>query len=159
MSKRSPKWVQKYIEKIATHIIANPSREQILKGISNITQEAFSELEYCYHKQVNIQDLSFTSRVSQDLDKYKSKTCQTVILAKEQQAKSGDVIFWYIADPMKTPNGKTYSGNATHIHIDGYKKWLWNKIKILLANTYYFSDDELQTLARKLLPSYISISL
>ena len=38
-------------------------------------------------KQVNIHDLRFTSRVSQDLDKYKSKTCQTVILAKEQHAQ------------------------------------------------------------------------
>ena len=113
MSKRSPKWVQKYIEKIATSIITNPDREQILKAVSSIMQEAFSELESCWYKQVNIQDLCFTSRVSQDLDKYKSKTCQTVILAKEQHATSGDIIFWYIADPSKTPNGKSYSGNAS----------------------------------------------
>src|SRR5690349_19534273 len=32
MSKRSPKWVQEYIEKIATSIITNPTREQILKA-------------------------------------------------------------------------------------------------------------------------------
>ena len=101
MSKRSPKWVQKYIEKIATSIITNPDRDQILKAVSSIMQKAFSELESCWHKQINIQDLCFTSRVSQDLDKYKSKTCQTVILAKEQQATNGDIIFWYIADPFK----------------------------------------------------------
>jgi DNA polymerase elongation subunit (family B) len=159
MSKRSPKWVQKYVEKIAISIITNPSREQILRNVSSIIQEAFSELESCWYKQVNIQELCFTSRVSQDLDKYKSKTCQTVILAKEQQATRGDIIFWYMADPKKTPSGKTYSGNATYIHIDGYRKWLWNKVQILLANTYYFLDGELQTLARKLLPSYISISV
>ena len=141
MSKRSPKWVQKYIEKIATNIIKNPSRDQILKVVSSIMQEAFSELESCWDKQINIQDLRFTSRVSQDLDKYKSKTCQTVILAKEQQAASGNVVFWYMADPSKTSNGKSYSSDATYIDITAYKKWLWNKIRLLLNNTCYFTDD------------------
>ncbi len=37
MNKRSPKWVQKYIEKIATCLITNPSREQILKYTFSIT--------------------------------------------------------------------------------------------------------------------------
>ena len=153
ISKRSPKWAQKYIEKIATNIITNPGREQILKSISSITQEAFSELENCYYKQINIQDLSFSSRVNQDLGKYKSQSCQTVILAKEQQAIKWDVVFWFIVDASKTPNGKNYSRNATCIHINGYKKYLWNKIKTLLTNTYYFSDDDLRTLEHKLLHS------
>lgn len=148
MSKRSPKWVQKYIEKIATSIVTNPASEQILKTVSSIIQEAFFQLESCWCRQIKIQDLRFTSRVSQDLDKYKSKTCQTVILAKEQQAANGDIIFWYISDPSNTPNGKSYSGDATCIDIIGYKKWLWNKIKILLANTYYFSDIELGMLEK-----------
>lgn len=89
MSKRSPKWVQRYIEQIATFIIINPTRKQILRGVSSIIQEAFSELEFCLDKQINIQDLRFTSRVSQDLDKYKSKTCQSVILTKEQRLLVG----------------------------------------------------------------------
>ena len=109
MNKRSPVWVQKYIEKTATRIITNPCRDQILKDIFSIMQEAFSELESCWCKQVNIQELCFTSRVSQDLDKYKSKTCQTVILAKEQQCYNRGYYFWYIADPSMTANGKGYS--------------------------------------------------
>ncbi|HEY1247444.1 MAG TPA: hypothetical protein VGE97_00510, partial [Nitrososphaera sp.] len=72
----------------------------------------------------------------------------TVILAKEQQATSGNIVFWYIADPYKTPNGKSYSGDITCIDITGYKKWLWNKIRLLLLNTYYFSDDDLRTFAK-----------
>jgi hypothetical protein len=121
-------------------------------------QEAFSELESGWYKQVNIQDLRFTSRVSQDLGQYKSKTCQTVILAKEQQATSGDIVFWYIADPSKIPNSKCYSGKVSYIDIFGYKKWLWNKIKILLANTFYFSHDELGILEGQLLHSSSSVS-
>jgi DNA polymerase elongation subunit (family B) len=156
MSKRSPRWVQKYIEKVATSIITNPVREQILKAVSSIMQEAFSELESYWYKQEN-QDLRFTSRVSQDLDKYKSKTCQTVILAKEQDAISGNIISWYIADPSKTTNGKSYSGDATCVDITGYKKWLWNKIKLLLIATYYFSDDDFRKLEQNL--SYTSASI
>jgi len=148
MSKRSPKWVQKYIEKIAISIITNPAREQILKMVSSIMQEAFLELESYLFKQENLQDLRFSSRVSQDLDKYKSKTCQTVILAKEQEAASGNVIFWYIADYTKMPNGKSYSGDATCIDIIGYKKWLWNKIKLLLIGTHCFSEDDLRALEK-----------
>ena len=159
MSKRSPRWVQKYIEKIAVHIITNPCREQILKGVSNMMQEAFSELERCLYRQVNIKDLCFTSRVSQDLDKYKSKTCQTVVLAKEQHARSGDIIFWYMADPSRTLNGKSYSDDVADIHIDGYKKWLWNKIELLLLNTNYFSEDDLKTVEQNLLHSPTSISI
>jgi|tagenome__1003787_1003787.scaffolds.fasta_scaffold20982569_2 DNA polymerase I len=147
MSKRSPKWVQKYIEKIATSIITNPAREQILIAVSSIMQEAFSELESYLFKQEN-QDLRFSSRVSQDLDKYKSKTCQTVILAKEQEAASGNVIFWYIADSTKTPNGKSYSSDATCIDIIGYEKWLWNKIKLLLIGTHCLSEDDLRALEK-----------
>ena len=45
-----------------------------------------------------------------------------MVLAKEQHATSGDVIFWYIADPSKTPNSKSYSGNAIQIHIRTYPK-------------------------------------
>ena len=59
----------------------------------------------------------------------------------------------YIADPSKTSDGKSYSSNAVNIHVDGYEKWLWNKIKLLLTNTYYYSDDDLRTLARNLLDS------
>jgi hypothetical protein len=33
MSKRSPMWVQKYVEKVATIIITNPPRDQILKAV------------------------------------------------------------------------------------------------------------------------------
>ena len=157
MSKRSPKWVQKCIEKIANSIITNPDRQQILKSVSSVMQEAFSELESCWYKKVNIQDFRFTSRVSQDLDKYQSKTCQTVILAKEQHASKGDIIFWYIADPSKISNGKSYSSNATHIHVDGYKKWLWDKIKILLVNTRYFSDNDLSILEQNLLDSSVPV--
>ena len=80
IGKRSRKWIQKYIEKIAKSIITNSVRDQILKAVSSIMQEAFSELELCWDKQVNIHDLRLTSRVSQDLDKYKSQTCQTVNL-------------------------------------------------------------------------------
>jgi hypothetical protein len=40
MSKRSPKWAQKYIEKIATSIITNPAREQILKAVSGIVLQS-----------------------------------------------------------------------------------------------------------------------
>jgi hypothetical protein len=144
MSKRSPKWLQKYIEKTATQIIMNPSRQQILKGISNITPEAFLELEHSWREQVRLYDLCFTSKVSQDLDKYKSKTCQTVILAIEQQSTKGDVIIWYIADPSKTYNAKGYSSNTTDIYINDYKKLLWIKIKLLLLNTFYFQMMILQ---------------
>lgn len=147
------------LEKIATSIITNPARGQILKAVSSIIQEAFSELESCWDRQENIHELSFTTIVSRDLDKYKSQTCQTVILAKEQGAAKGDVVFWYIADTSKTPNGESYSGNATQIHIYGYKKWLWNKIKVLLTNTYYFSDDDLRMLERNLLYSSVSIPI
>ena len=157
MSKRSPKWVQKYIEKIAASMITNPGRNQIEKAVSSIMQEAFSELESYFDKEENIQDLRFTSRVSRDLDKYKSKTCQTVILVKEQNASKGDIIFWHIADPLRTPDGKNYSSNITYIDIDGYKKWLWNKIKLLLRNLYYFSDNNLGILEQKLLYSSVSI--
>jgi DNA polymerase I len=153
MNKRSPKWVQKYIEKIATSVITNPVRDHILKAVSSMMQKAFSELESCWDKQINIHDLRFTSRVSQDLDKYKSKTCQTVILVKEQHATKGDIVFWYIADPLKTSNGKSYSSNVKYIHIYGYRKWLWNKIKLLLLNTFYFSYDDLRTMERTLLCS------
>jgi hypothetical protein len=159
MSKRSPKWVQKFIEKIATYIITNPGHEQILKAVSSIVPEAFSELESCWNKQENIHDLRFTSRVSQDLDKYKSQICQTVILAQEQGAAKGDIVSWYIADPLKTANGKNYSSDATYIHVDGYKKWLWNKIKRLLLNTFSFSDDDLRILERNLVYPSVSISI
>ena len=120
-------------------------------------QEGFSELELCWDKQVNIHDLRLTSRVSQDLDKYKSQTCQTVILAKEQQASKRDIIFWYIANPLKTSDGKSYSSDAICIDIIGYKNWLWNKIKLLLINTYYFSVDDLRILEQNLLYSSVSI--
>ena len=159
MSKRSPKWVQKCIEKIAISTITNPAREQILKAVSSILQEAFSELDICWNKQENIHNLRFTSRVSQDLDEYKSQTCQTVILAKEQGAAKDDVVFWYIADPSRTPNDKKYSSYATCIDLMGYKKWLWGKIKILLSNTYYFSVDDLRILEQNLLCSSVSISI
>ena len=72
-----------------------------------------------------------------------------MILAKEQQAASGNVVFWYISDPSKTLNGKSYSCDAACIDIIGYKKWLWSKIKLLLTNTYYFSDDDLKELEQK----------
>ena len=157
MSRLSPKWVQTYIEKIATFIITNPSREQILEGVYNITHKAFLELESYWDNQINIQNLRFTSRVTQDLDKYKSKTCQSVILAKEQHATRGDIVFWYIADPMKTLTGKSYSSNALFIDVIGYKKWLWNKIKILLTNTCYFLNDDLRILEENLLVSSIHI--
>jgi hypothetical protein len=94
--------------------------------------------ESCWNKQVNIHDLRFTSKINRDLDKYKSKTCQTVILAKEQRVTSGDIIFWYIADPSTTNNAKSYSSNAADAYINGYKKWLWNKIELLLLNTITF---------------------
>jgi hypothetical protein len=74
----------------------NPGRDEILKDISSIAHEEFSELEYCYYKQIDIPDLSFTLSVSQDLDKYKSQSRQTVILPKEQQATNGDVVFSFI---------------------------------------------------------------
>jgi hypothetical protein len=79
-------------------------------------------------------------------------------LAKEQQATCGDIIFWYLADPSKTFNGRNYSSNVKYIHINGYKKWLWNKIKVLLANTFYFSHDELGILEGQLLRSSSSVS-
>jgi hypothetical protein len=37
----------------------------------------------------------------------------------------------------------------TCIHINGYKKYLWNKIKTVFTNAYYFSDDDLRTLEQK----------
>ena len=58
--------------------IKNLGRVQSLEAISSITQEAFSELEYCYYKHVNTQKLSFTFSVSQDLTKNKSQSCQIV---------------------------------------------------------------------------------
>jgi hypothetical protein len=44
-----------------------------------------------------------------------------VILAKEQRATYEDVIFWYMADPSWTSNGKSYSSNAAYIDIWEYK--------------------------------------
>jgi hypothetical protein len=76
-----------------------------------------------------------------------------VVLAKEQQAATGDIIFWYLADPSKTSNGKSYSSDAADIYISGYRKWLWNKVRLLLLNTNYFSDDELTIIEEKLLYS------
>ena len=82
-----------------------------------------------------------------------------MILAKEQRATNEDIIFWYMADPSRTSNGKSYSSNAAYIDILEYKKWLWNKIKLLLVNTYYFSDDDLRTFKQNLLYSSVSISI
>ena len=44
----------------------------------------------------------------------------------------GDVVFCFIADVSKIPNGKNYLGNAACIQINRYKKYLWNKIKTAL---------------------------
>ena len=82
-----------------------------------------------------------------------------MILAKEQRATYEDVIFWYMANPSWTSNGKSYSSNRAYIDIWEYKKWLWNKIKLLLASTYYFSEDDLRTFDRNLLHSSVSISI
>ena len=82
-----------------------------------------------------------------------------MILAKEQQAVKGDIIFWYITEPSKTSDGKRYSSDATCIDIIGYKSWLWNKIKLLLVKTYYFSDDDLRLLDQNLLYSSFQFNM
>lgn len=92
------------------------------------------------------------------MQSYKTKTCQTVILAKEQFATKGDIIHWYLADALKTTNGKAYSSIIAEINIKEYKKWLWNKTRALLANTFYFSDRELGILEGQLLHSSSSVS-
>ena len=47
----------------------------------------------------------------------------------------------------------------TNIDLTGYKKWLWNKIKILIANTYYYTDYNLKSLDRNLLYPSLSVSM
>ena len=114
----------------------------------------------CSHNQTYTTDnLRFTSKVSLDLDNYKTKTCQSVILAKEQFATKGDIIHWYLADALKTTNGKAYSSIIAEINIKEYKKWLWNKTRALLANTFYFSDHELKMLEEHLLYSSMTTSI
>ena len=87
-------------------------------------------------KKLDPELLKIYKRLGENPEDYKEPNCQMAVIGKRQNARQGDLIWYYNAD-IKKKTGKSWTLNPKQIYPGKYIESLWNTHKEILEIAGY----------------------